>query len=200
MPIIVSQTVRNADDDYYLPQASNGNVNIVGTATMAAASITGTATMGGANVLGDLSIEGTIYDSTRALYPTIVRIGSDGAITKSTSVVAITNSEYTIPLSGYYSFTAQIVVGVVGTVADGDTFALFLDIDGGTVDPLNGTSTVFDMTENADQVFKACPSGIIMTRLTAGQVIRAYHRESGSFTYGNSYVKVAYSYLGDTVA
>jgi hypothetical protein len=200
MPILVSQAVRNGDDNYFLEQASNGNVNISGTATMAAASITGVATMGGANVLGDISLEGTIYDSTRALYPTIVRIGANGTITKSTSVVAVPNSEYTIPLTGYYSFTAQIVVGTVGTVADGDTFALFLDIDGGTTDPINGTSTVFDMTENTDQTFTACPSGIIMERLTAGQIVRAYHRESGSFTFGNSYVKVAYSYLGDTVA
>jgi hypothetical protein len=198
MPILASQTVRNGDDPFFLAQASNGNVNISGTATMAAASITGVATMGGANVLGDISLEGTIYDSTRPLYPAFVKICPDGAITKSTTAVAIAESAYTIPLSGYYSFTAQIVVGTIGTVADGDTFNFFVDIDGGILEPINGSTTVFDMTENADQTFTATPSGILMQRLTAGQVLRGYHRESGAFTYGNSYIKLAYNYLGDT--
>ena len=134
------------------------------------------------------------------LYPGAVKITTAGAITKQTTAALVTESAFTIPvgLDGYYSFTAQIILGTVGTVADGDNISVYLDLAGGSLSPILGTVNILDMTENTANSFSATPSGIIMQRLTAGQVIQLYHIETGSYTFGTGSIQVAYSYLGDT--
>ena len=135
------------------------------------------------------------------LYPGGVKITTAGAITKQTSATLVPESAFTIPtgLDGYYSFTAQILVGGVGTVADGDTFQIYLDVAGGSLTPVNGTVNVIDMTENATNTFSQSPGGIIMQRLTAGQTIQLYHLEGGAYTFSSGSIQVAYTYLGDTL-
>jgi hypothetical protein len=179
MPILNSQTVRNAfDDDYYLRKAASGDVSIA----------------------GNLAVAGIITDSGRQVYPGAVKITSAGTITKQTSATLVPESAFTIPtgLDGYYSFTAQISLGTVGTVADGENFQLYLDVSGGSLSPINGTINILDMTENTANSFSQTPSGIIMQRLTAGQTIQLYHLEQGSYTFGSGSIQVAYTYLGDT--
>ena len=135
------------------------------------------------------------------LYPAGVKITNAGAITKQTSAVVVPESAFTIPvgLDGYYSFTAQIILGTIGTVADGDNISIYLDVSGGSLSPVLGTVNILDMTENSASSFSATPGGIIMQRLTAGQVIQLYHIETGSYLFGSGSIQVAYNYLGDTL-
>jgi hypothetical protein len=135
------------------------------------------------------------------LYPGGVKITAAGAITKQTSATLVPESAFTIPtgLDGYYSFTAQVTLGGVGTVADGENFQLYLDVSGGSLTPINGTINIIDMTENTANTFSQTPGGIIMQRLTAGQVIQLYHLEQGSYTFSSGSIQVAYTYLGDTL-
>ena len=180
MPILNSQTVRNAvDDDYYVRKGANGD----------------------ATITGDLYVAGSIFESGRKVYPGAVRITSAGAITKQTTATLVPESSFTIPadLPGYYSFTAQVSLGGVGTVADGENFQLYLDVSGGSLTPINGTINILDMTENTANTFSQTPSGIIMQRLTAGQVIQLYHLEQGAYTFSSGSIQVAYTYLGDTL-
>lgn len=135
------------------------------------------------------------------IYPGGVKITTAGAITKETSATLVPESAFTVPagLDGYYSFTAQISLGTVGTVADGDNIAIYLDVSGGSLTPVNGTINILDMTENSANAFNATPGGIIMQRLTAGQVIQLYHLETGSYLFSTGSIQVAYTYLGDTL-
>jgi hypothetical protein len=135
------------------------------------------------------------------LYPGGVKITTAGSITKETSATLVPESAFTIPtdLDGYYSFTAQVTLGGVGTVADGENFQLYLDVSGGSLTPINGTINIIDMTENTANTFSQTPGGIIMQRLTAGQVIQLYHLEQGSYTFSSGSIQVAYTYLGDTL-
>ena len=134
------------------------------------------------------------------LYPGGVKITTAGSITKETSATLVPESAFTIPvgLDGYYSFTAQVSLGGVGTVSDGENFQLYLDVSGGSLSPINGTINIIDMTENSANAFSQTPGGIIMQRLTAGQVIQLYHLEQGSYTFSSGSIQVAYTYLGDT--
>jgi hypothetical protein len=134
------------------------------------------------------------------LYPGGVKITEAGSITKETSATLVPESAFTIPvgLDGYYSFTAQISLGGVGTVSDGENFQLYLDVSGGSLSPINGTINIIDMTENSANAFSQTPGGIIMQRLTAGQVIQLYHLEQGAYTFSSGSIQVAYTYLGDT--
>jgi hypothetical protein len=135
------------------------------------------------------------------LYPGAVIIEAAGTITKQSSATLVPESSFTIPvgLDGYYSFTAQISLGTVGTVADGDNIAIYLDVSGGSLSPINGTINILDMTENSANAFSATPGGIIMQRLTAGQTIQLYHSEGGTYTFGSGSIQVAYTYLGDSL-
>jgi hypothetical protein len=134
------------------------------------------------------------------IYPGAVKITTAGTITKQTTATLVPESAFTIPvgLDGYYSFTAQISLGSVGTVADGENFQLYLDVSGGSLSPVNGTINILDMTENTANSFSQTPGGIIMQRLTAGQTIQLYHLEQGSYTFSSGSIQVAYTYLGDT--
>jgi hypothetical protein len=134
------------------------------------------------------------------LYAGAVKITTAGSITKETSATLVPESAFTIPtgLDGYYSFTAQISLGGVGTVADGENFQLYLDVSGGSLSPINGTINIIDMTENTANAFSQTPGGIIMQRLTAGETIQLYHLEQGSYTFSSGSIQVAYTYLGDT--
>jgi hypothetical protein len=134
------------------------------------------------------------------LYPGGVKITTAGSISSQTSETLVPESAFTIPtgLDGYYSFTAQIIVGGVGTVSDGDNFQIFLDTSGDSLTPINGTSNTIDMTENAANTFNHTPGGIIMQRLTAGQTIQLYYKQLGAFTFSSGSIQVAYTYLGDT--
>jgi hypothetical protein len=134
------------------------------------------------------------------LYAGAVKITTAGSITKQTSATLVPESAFTIPtgLDGYYSFTAQVTLGGVGTVADGENFQLYLDVSGGSLTPINGTINIIDMTENSANTFSQTPGGIIMQRLTEGEVIQLYHLEQGSYTFSSGSIQVAYTYLGDT--
>jgi hypothetical protein len=136
----------------------------------------------------------------RTIYPGAVKICTAGSITKETTATLVPESAFTIPagLDGYYSFTAQVSLGGVGTVSDGENFQLYLDVSGGSLTPVNGTINIIDMTENSANTFSQTPGGIIMQRLTAGQVIQLYHLEQGSYTFTSGSIQVAYTYLGDT--
>ena len=135
------------------------------------------------------------------LYPAGVKINAAGSITKQSGATLVPESAFTIPvgLDGYYSFTAQISLGTVGTVADGDNIAIYLDVSGGSLSPINGTVNILDMTENSANAFSATPGGIIMQRLTAGETIQLYHSEGGTYTFGSGSIQVAYTYLGDSL-
>jgi hypothetical protein len=137
----------------------------------------------------------------RTIYPGAVKITTAGSITKETSATLVPESAFTIPtgLDGYYSFTAQVTLGGVGTVSDGENFQLYLDVSGGSLTPVNGTINIIDMTENSANSFSQTPGGIIMQRLTAGEVIQLYHLEQGSYTFSSGSIQVAYTYLGDTL-
>jgi hypothetical protein len=178
MPILNSQTVRNAvDDDYYVRKGANGDSTIT----------------------GDLYVTGSIYESGNKVFPSAVKITTAGSITKQATATVVPESAFTVPagFDGYYSFTAQVLLNGVGTVADGENISIYLDVSGGSLTPVNGTINIIDMTENAANSFSQAPSGIIMQRLTAGQVIQLYHLENGSYTFSSGSIQVAYTYLGD---
>jgi hypothetical protein len=134
------------------------------------------------------------------LYAGAVKITTAGSITSQTGETLVSESAFTIPtgLDGYYSFTAQIILGGVGTISDGENFQIFLDLSGGSLTPINGTSNAIDMTENAANTFVHTPGGIIMQRLTEGQTIQLYYKQLGAFTFSSGSIQVAYTYLGDT--
>jgi hypothetical protein len=138
--------------------------------------------------------------TTRNIYPGVVKICEIGAITKQTSATLVPESAFTIPtgLTGYWSYTAQMAMGTVGTVADGDIFTLYADVSGGSLVPLTGTINIVDIAENSSNAIFAALSGIVMVRLTAGEIIQFYHSESGTYTFSDGSIRVAYTYLGDT--
>jgi hypothetical protein len=164
-----------------------GDLAVGGSITMTNADISNSA-----NII-NYSVGGTIYP----LFPSFVKITTAGTITKQTSATLVAESAFTIPMDGYYSFTAQISLGGVGTVADGENFQLYLDVSGGSLTPINGTINILDMTENTANSFSQTPTGIIMQKLTAGQVIQLYHLEQGSYTFSSGSIQVAYAYLGN---
>jgi hypothetical protein len=131
------------------------------------------------------------------LYPSFVKITTAGSITKQGSATEITESQFVIPLDGYYSYTAQIILGTVGTVADGDILTLFGDISGGSLTPINGTTNIIDVAENSSNAIQIAVSGLIYDKLTAGQVIRFFHSEAGTYTFSTGSVQVAYKYEGN---
>jgi hypothetical protein len=135
------------------------------------------------------------------LYPGGVKITTAGSIISQTDPELVPESAFTIPtgLDGYYSFTAQVTLGGVGTISDGENFQIFLDLSGGSLTPISGTDNAIDMTENAANTFTHTPGGIIMQRLTAGQTIQLYYKQLGAFTFSSGSIQVAYTYLGDTL-
>jgi hypothetical protein len=137
---------------------------------------------------------------TATYYPGAVKICDIGSITKQTSATLVPESAFTVPAGydGYYSYTAQISMDTVGTVADGDILSIYLDLSGGSLTPVAGSINIIDIAENANDVIFTAPSGIIMQRLVAGNTIQLYHSEAGTYTFSNGAVRVAYSYLGDT--
>jgi hypothetical protein len=137
---------------------------------------------------------------TATYYPGAVKICDIGSITKQSSATLVPESAFTVPAGydGYYSYTAQVSMDTVGTVADGDIMTLYLDLSGGSLTPVAGSINIIDIAENANDVIFTAPSGIIMQRLVAGDIIQLYHSEAGTYTFSNGAVKVAYSYLGDT--
>jgi hypothetical protein len=139
----------------------------------------------------------TISGASYPLYPMFVRVGAAGTITRQASATAVPESIFTIPMDGYYSFTSQISLTGVGTIAEADNITIYLDVSGGSLTPVNGTINTIDMTKNAANNFNATPGGIIMQKLTAGQVLQLYHLEVGSFAMSGS-IRTAYSYLGNT--
>lgn len=173
-----------------------GDLEVLGNAT-----IDGRLLMDGADISNNANL--VYYDISniaRPLFPGLVKICDAGAITKQTSATLVPESAFTIPVgfAGYYSFTAQVSLGTVGTVADGENFQLYLDVSGGSLTPINGTINIIDMTENSANTFSQTPSGIIMQKLNAGDIIQLYHLEQGSYTFGSGSIKVAYTYLGNT--
>jgi hypothetical protein len=101
-------------------------------------------------------------------------------------------------MDGYYAYTAQVnLTGIVGVV-DGDMMSTFIDLSGGSLVALDGTNNIIDMSTRGGD-FSVASSGHIMTKLTAGQVIRLYHYEVGSFTFNGtlSNIQVSYRYLGN---
>jgi hypothetical protein len=133
------------------------------------------------------------------LYPAGVKINAAGSITKQATATLVPESEFTIPtnLDGYWSFTAQVLLGTVTTVDLGDIFSLFLDISGGSLTPLVGTSNVVHVAENSSNAISFCCSGIIGQRLVAGEIVRLFHLEAGTFDWSTGSVQVSYNYLGD---
>lgn len=136
------------------------------------------------------------------LYPSLVKIATAGSITKQASATEITESRFTIPtgFTGYWSYTAQVSLGTVGTVVDGDIFTLYADVSGGSLTPINGTINIVDVAENSSNSIQIALSGIIMQQLTAGQIISFYHLEAGTYTFSSGSVQVAYNYIGNTAA
>jgi hypothetical protein len=139
----------------------------------------------------------TVSGAEYPLFPRFVDINVSGVITKQTVDTLVPSSVLTIPMDGYYAYTAQVnLVGVVGVVA-GDMMSTFIDLSGGSLVALDGTNNIIDMTARAGE-FSVASSGNIMTKLIAGEVIRLYHYEVGSFTFGvTSNIQVAYRYLGN---
>ena len=138
------------------------------------------------------------------LYPGGVKITTAGSITKQTSATLVPESAFTIPtdLDGYYSFTAQLSLNGVGDVSgSADYIETYLDLSGGSLTPIVGTINILDVVESSTDVIRATFNGIIMQRLTAGQIIQMYHSESPSpgFTFTSGSIQVAYTYLGDTL-
>jgi hypothetical protein len=138
------------------------------------------------------------------LYASAVKITTAGSITKQTSATLVPESAFTIPtdLDGYYSFTAQLSLDGVGDVSgSADYIETYLDISGGSLTPIVGTINILDVVESSTDVIRATFNGIIMQRLTAGQIIQMYHSESPSagFTFTSGSIQVAYKYEGDTL-
>jgi hypothetical protein len=173
-----------------------GDLEVLGNAT-----IDGQLLMDGADISNNANL--IYYDISaisRPLFPGLVDITSAGTITKQTSATLVPESAFTIPVGfdGYYSFTAQILLGTVGTVADGENIQIYLDVSGGSLTPIAGTTNIIDMTENSANTFAQTPGGIIMQKLKAGDIIQLYHLEQGSYTFGSGSIQVAYTYLGNT--
>jgi hypothetical protein len=173
-----------------------GDLDVLGNATIDKQLL-----MDGADISNNANL--IYYDISgisRPLFPGAVKITSAGSITKQTSATLVPESAFTIPVGfdGYYSFTAQITLGTVGTVADGENIQMYLDISGGALSPINGTVNILDMTENTANSFSQAPSGIIMQKLNPGDIIQLYHLEQGSYTFGTGFIQVAYTYLGNT--
>jgi hypothetical protein len=191
---------------YVRRDAGTGNTTVDGDM-----SVVGDLVVGGTSYLvGDVSTDGNIdlSGSTKVveynisgtaykLYPSFLKITTAGAITKQATATEITESQYTVPLDGYYSYTLQVILGTVGTVADGDIMSLFADISGGALTPINGTVSIIDVAENSANSIQIALSGIIFDRLTAGQMIRFFHSESGTYTFSTGSVQVVYNYIGD---
>lgn len=189
MPILNSQVVRNAvGDDYYVPKSANGNVSITGELYM-------TTDISNSTGLVHYGVSGVDYP----LYPSGVKLCSAGTITKQTSATAVSESLFTIPLDGYYSFSAQINLDGVGTIAAEDSMTTYLDVSGGSLTPVAGTINITDIAENTSNSIRSSPSGIIQQKLTAGQQIQLYHLESATagFTFSSGSIQVAYAYLGN---
>lgn len=163
---------------------------------------------GDLNVSGEIEMTSDISNNTGLvhynvgasdypLYPSFVKITDAGSITKEGSATVIPESAYTIPVDGYYSYTAQVSLDTVGTVADGDILTLYADISGGGVTPVIGTNNIIDVAENASNVIRLAYSGLMMEKLTAGQIVRFLHSEAGTYTFSSGAVQIAYKYEGN---
>jgi hypothetical protein len=154
----------------------------------------------GSSVAPGATLQRQTTAGTATYYPGAVKICDIGSITKQSSATLVPESAFTVPAGydGYYSYTAQVSMDTVGTVADGDIMTLYLDLSGGSLTPVAGSINIIDIAENVNDVIFTAPSGIIMQRLVAGNIIQLYHSEAGTYTFSNGAVRVAYSYLGDT--
>lgn len=164
---------------------------------------------GNLNVSGEIEMTTDISNNTGLvhynvgasdypLYPSFVKITPAGSITKQTSGTLVPETAFTIPIDGYYSYTAQISLGTVGTVADGDILSIFGDISGGSLSPINGTVNIIDVAENSANSIQIVVGGLIFNKLTAGEVIQFYHSEAGTYTFSSGSVQVAYKYEGNS--
>ena len=135
------------------------------------------------------------------LYASAVKVNTAGTITKVGSGTEVENSPFTIPtgLDGYWSFTAQISLAGVAAVDASSNIQVFADISGGALTPINGSINVSDITPNATDSTFIAYTGLMFTRLTAGDVIRLIHLEAGAFTFTSGSIQVAYKYEGDTL-
>jgi len=209
--LLSSKTVSltgSSESNIFVRVGNTGDVNIVGDLTVDGnIGVDGTAVFNDAVFVESPDISNNtklvFYDISnipRPLFPGLVDITSAGTITKQTSATLVPESAFTIPVGfpGYYSFTAQILLGGVGTVADGENIQIYLDVSGGSLTPIAGTTNIIDMTENSANTFAQTPSGIIMQKLNAGNIIQLYHLEQGSYTFSSGSIQVAYTYLGNT--
>jgi hypothetical protein len=128
-------------------------------------------------------------------------LNTDGTITKVGSGTEVENSPFTIPtgLDGYWSFTAQVLLNGVAAVDASSNIQVYADISGGALTPINGSINVSDITPNATDSTFIAYTGLMFTRLTAGDVIRLIHLEAGAFTFTSGSIQVAYKYEGDTL-
>ena len=139
----------------------------------------------------------TVDTTEYPLYPSIVSVKNSGTITKQTTATLVPESAFTVPFTGYYSYTVQISLGAVGTVAVGDVFQFYADVSGGTLTPINGTIYTIQMAENATNTANIVGSGLIYQRLNAGEIIQFYHLEAGAFTFTSGGFQAAYKYEGN---
>ena len=140
----------------------------------------------------------SISSASYPVYPQFVNVTTAGAITKQTTATLITQSAYTVPLAGYYSFTAQVSLGTVGTIVAEDTLSIYADLSGGAVTPIAGSISLIDVAENSANAINQVVSGMFMQKFAVGDVIQFYHIEGGSaWTFGSGTVQVAYMYQGN---
>ena len=135
------------------------------------------------------------------LYASAIKINTTGTITKVGTGTEVPNSSFTIPtgLDGYWSFTAQVILNGVAAVDAASNIQVYADISGGALTPINGTTNIADITVNSTNQTPIAYTGLIFTRLTAGDVIRLIHLEAGAFTFTSGSIQVAYKYEGDTL-
>jgi hypothetical protein len=147
-------------------------------------------------ISGDLAIgAGPVYSSYLALRP-----NANIVLAPSTNV-GMPNTDFTIPagFSGYWGYTLSItIVGPSGVTAD-DHILFSADETAGFYVGIPGSIVTYH-PRSAITTDNTVVSGVFFQRFTAGQTIRFYQEQAGTFAIGSGIVKVAYTYLGDNGA
>ena len=219
MPILNSQTVRNAiGDNYYVPIGNTGNVTIPGDLAVGGnLSVTGNigsdadilagddviATgdlVAGADlsVTGNATITGTLTVSGSAVIPQPMKstsAKSNGSlITFTNTAEVLSNSSVVASRTGYYQFMAQLQTVSIGSFDAGtDAMTFYADISGGSLSPILGS--IKDITNVMASGFETTFSGYAYA--TAGETIRLIHVDTGTFTITSGSVYVLWQYMGD---
>jgi hypothetical protein len=190
--------IGNSQQTLLTIDGSANTVRVANSADLVSIGISNTSTAADIsdNVMSNL-VRYTVSSVDYPIYPNIVSVKDSGTITKQATATLVPESAFTVPFTGYYSYTVQISLGNVGTVVNGDVFQFYADVSGGSLTPINGTIYTIQMAENATNTANIVGSGLIYQKLNAGEIIQFYHLESGAFTFTSGGFQAAYKYEGN---